>query len=262
MMKGTVLIVGLLLLASLEILRVYYIMPFPGSQYDNNIDTAYFVNINIWWLRAVAAAIAILPLLYLMRKGKVEQKIIIVIGLVFYAAVIYYCNFKLSAERIFGQLKEKKFVPAVLTTTNAYQPVMGIVVNGQAKAYPVELVAYHHQIRDTVAGQPVLVTFCTMCRQGCVFSPFAEGKYLTFKLKGMYHNNAMFEDTETKSWWMQATGKAIAGPLEGTLLPAMPYEQMPMRNWVLLHPNTLVMQPDPNYAQQYFDFSHNRLKIF
>ncbi len=261
-MRITLLTIGFLFLVALELLRVYYIMPFPGSQYSNNINTAYFINSNIWLLRGAGAAIIIMPLLYFLRKGKVGPKVAVSITLLLYAGILYYCNVKLAADHIFGLPKEKVFAPVVLTNSNAYQPVMGVVVNGQAKAYPVGLAAYHHQIPDTVGGQPVLITFCTICREGSVFSPIAGGRYLTFTLKGMYHNNAMFEDTETKSWWMQATGKAITGPLKGSLLPAMPFEQMPLRNWVLLHPNSLVMQPDPNYYQEYYDFSHNKLKIF
>ena len=92
---------------------------------------------------------------------------------------------------------------------------MGVLVNGEARAYPIQFLGYHHQVRDTIAGQPIIVTFCTVCRTGRVFSPFVDGAPETFRLAGMDHFNAMFEDATTGSWWRQATGEAIAGPRRG-----------------------------------------------
>ena len=44
-MKRTFLLtLALLFLFAVEILRVYFIMPFPGSQRANTIDIAYFIN--------------------------------------------------------------------------------------------------------------------------------------------------------------------------------------------------------------------------
>ena len=50
-MKRLLLLVGILLLFATEIFRVYFIMPFPGSQRSNSIDLAYFIDRNRLWLR-------------------------------------------------------------------------------------------------------------------------------------------------------------------------------------------------------------------
>ena len=42
-----------------------------------------------------------------------------------------------------------------------------------------------------------MVTYCTVCRTGRVFSPIVEGQPETFRLVGMDHFNAMFEDEGT-----------------------------------------------------------------
>jgi hypothetical protein len=49
-----------------------------------------------------------------------------------------------------------------------------------------------------------------------VFSPVVDGRSETFRLVGMDHFNAMFEDASTHSWWRQANGEAIAGPSKGS----------------------------------------------
>jgi hypothetical protein len=47
-------ILGLLYLITLEIMKVYWIMPFPGSQQSDSVSFAYFLHNNAWWLRIVA----------------------------------------------------------------------------------------------------------------------------------------------------------------------------------------------------------------
>jgi hypothetical protein len=64
-----------------------------------------------------------------------------------------------------------------------------------------------------------MITYCTVCRTGRVFEPVVNGKFEKFRLVGMDHFNAMFEDVTTKSWWRQVTGEAITGKLKGQQLP-------------------------------------------
>jgi hypothetical protein len=81
------------------------------------------------------------------------------------------------------------------------------------------------------------------------------GQPETFRLVGMDHFNAMFEDARTKSWWQQATGIAIAGPLKGQSLAEIPSQQLTLAAWQRLHPNTLVLQPDSLYKKDYADLA-------
>jgi len=37
--------------------------------------------------------------------------------------------------------------------------VLSVELNGDAAAYPVRQVAYHHVVQDTIGGIPVLVTY-------------------------------------------------------------------------------------------------------
>jgi hypothetical protein len=67
----------------------------------------------------------------------------------------------------------------------------------------------------------------------------------------MDHFNAMFEDAATKSWWQQATGVAVAGPLKGTALQEIPSQQSTLAAWLHQYPNSFVMQPDTTFADEY-----------
>ncbi|TDW96194.1 DUF3179 domain-containing (seleno)protein [Dinghuibacter silviterrae] len=248
MSKPLLLWIGLIFLFALEILRVYFIMPFPGSQKHDTVAFAYFLDRNIFWLRIAALVLFIWPLLYYLRSGKAWQKITLIVVLLVYGGIFYLFNFKFLADKMFYPPKVKQFAT---TGASNDQLVIGVALHGEARAYPIEVIGYHHQVMDTVGGQPVLVTYCTVCRTGRVYSPFVRGKLVTFRLVGMDHFNAMFEDADTRSWWQQATGKAITGPLKGQQLQEIPSAQMTLVDWQMLHPNSLTMQPDPNFASRY-----------
>ncbi|MBS1917313.1 MAG: DUF3179 domain-containing protein [Bacteroidetes bacterium] len=253
MRKGLLFTFGIILLIVAEILRVYFIMPFPGSQHNNTINVAYFLNNNIFWIRIVLLLLMAYPFFYFLRRGKIWQKIIVLIPVLFYAFIFYMFNFQFLADKMFYQPTNKHLVNTTSNKVDTNQLVIGIVLNGQAKAYPVEIIGYHHQVQDTVGGEPVIVTYCTVCRTGAVFSPLINNTFQHFRLVGMDHFNAMFEDENTKSWWRQVNGEAITGPLKGSFLKEFPSSQMRLSAWIRNYPQTLILQPDSIYQKEYDD---------
>lgn len=251
-MKRTLLLItGLLILLATEILRVYFIMPFPGSQQANTIDIAYFLSKYIWWFRLLGLLLFVPAMLYIFRHSKWWKKILLGLFVLLYATVFYFFNFKFLADKMFIQPKNKILVPVAGNTIDSNKLVIGISLGGEAKAYPIEIIGYHHQVQDTVGGEPVMITYCSVCRTGRVFSPFVNRRFQRFRLVGMDHFNAMFEDEDTKSWWRQVSGVAIAGPLKGTALREIPSEQLRLGAWIRKHSNTLIMQPDPAFVKRY-----------
>lgn len=247
---GAILLVLLLLIV--EVLKVYYIMPFPGSQEDETISMAYTLHQYIWFVRAIGW----LLLAFLVFKGwKAKPWALIVTGIFFilYGMALYMFNFKFLADKMFYQPQAKVMATLANNEIPADDIVLGVEINGEAKAYPLEIIGYHHQVQDTLGGQPIMVTYCTVCRTGRVYSPMVNGKYESFRLVGMDHFNAMFEDNTTGSWWRQVTGEAITGELKGQKLPEIPSEQTTLATWAEQHPNTLVMQPDTNFLHEYAD---------
>jgi hypothetical protein len=96
-----------------------------------------------------------------------------------------------------------------------------------------------------------MLTYCTVCRTGRVFDPSIDGKPEEFRLVGMDHYNAMFEDETTKSWWRQENGEAIAGSLKGKLLQEIPSNQTTLETWLAMYPNSLIMQADAESISSY-----------
>lgn len=260
-MKRLLLMVGILLLFATEIFRVYFIMPFPGSQRSNSIDLAYFIDRNRLWFRIagfflVGYALVIYPTkrrnpYVAPRKQSNWPAIGLLLVAILYTVVFFFFNYRFEADKMFHQPHTLAFTDSTQHPMTESHLVIGLVVNNQAKAYPIQVIGYHHQVRDTLGNTPIMVTYCTVCRTGRVFSPLVHGKPEEFRLVGMDHFNAMFEDETTKSWWRQATGEAIAGPLKGEHLTELSSGQYTMKEWLRMHPNSRIMQPDPADTAHY-----------
>jgi hypothetical protein len=75
-----------------------------------------------------------------------------------------------------------------------------------------------------------------------VYARTLAGRTLSFGVSGMlWRENLVMYDRETDSWWAQATGRAIRGPLEGSTLRMLPSDMMTWKEWRTRHPDTLVL---------------------
>ncbi len=257
-MRPLLFLAGILILIVPEILRVYYIMPFPGSQEDvatdlRQVDLAYWLHSNIWWLRLIGLALIIGPCLHYIRHGNGWKRLAVLVPIALAAIVFYLFNFKFMADKMFLPVEHKSMAPVMVNDVNAHDLVIAVERNGDTRAYPIELLGYHHQVLDTIGGEAVMITYCTVCRTGRAFSPLVNGQPETFRLVGMDHYNAMFEDSRTKSWWRQVSGECIEGPLKGAVLPEVPSVQLTRGEFAQLHPQGLVMRPDPAFIKEYED---------
>jgi len=235
-----------------EIAKVYFIMPMPGSQQMNSIDAAYLLHTWRWPLRILFWGMVVIGGLFVF-SGKLKWLCAALLLLA--AGITYATNFEMAADTMFYQPSAVIQHNAASNKVDMDRLVIGVERNGEAKAYPIQYIGYHHQVRDMLGGKPIMVTYCTVCRTGRVFEPTVDGKPEVFRLVGMDHFNAMFEDGETGSWWRQVNGEAIAGPLKGKMLPELPSTQTSLSQWLKLHPNSKVMQPDPVYQAKYDSMS-------
>ncbi|MDX2304781.1 MAG: DUF3179 domain-containing (seleno)protein [Microscillaceae bacterium] len=231
-----------------EIANIYFIMPMPGiSQKINSIELAYTFHAWRWVFRSLFILLVILG----AKSAFLSKKWLAISTLIILLVMIYATNFYMAADTMFYQPKTLSVKSLRENQVDMKRLIIGIAYQGQAKAYPIQYLGYHHQIRDSIGGKPVMITYCTVCRTGRVFEPIVNGKVEDFRLVGMDHFNAMFEDKTTKSWWRQATGEAIVGKLKGQQLTEFPALQTTLRKWVELYPNTLVMQADKYFQAEY-----------
>jgi hypothetical protein len=239
---------GIICISLFEILNVYFIMPMPGSQEMNSIDLAYFLYAHRWYFRIVSGIMIISGAISAFRSN---SRLIPSVSVAAAIAVISLFNFKMNAGSMFRQPEKLILKGRAENVLGDSSLVICVEHNGAVKAYPVRFLSYHHQVQDTVGELPVMVTYCNVCRTGRVYLPVVSGHQEKFRLVGMDHYNAMFEDKVTKSWWRQATGEAVAGPLKGRVLPEYASMQLTVGKVFQMYPDALVMQPDEAAREKY-----------
>ena len=174
-MKRLLLIIGILLLFATEILRVYFIMPSsPGSQHRETIGLAYFIDRYRIYLRIAGALIVAYSLI--TSHWKTWSKVLLTGVAILYAVIFYFFNFRFEADKMFYQPRTKTLATTDENKIPLDKLVIGVTLNGESKAYPIQIIGYHHQVRDTIGGLPVMITYCTVCRTGRVYSPIFNGE--------------------------------------------------------------------------------------
>lgn len=122
--------------------------------------------------------------------------------------------------------------------------ILGVVMNGAARAYPWWIMDNHHLANDLVGDTPVVVLLCEICSTGIALSPIVDGRRLTFGVRHTYNGTIAFEDHQSRSLWSPYLAMAIRGRLEGTRLSVHPLQQMEWKVWKERHPETTVLPGD------------------
>lgn len=239
---------GLILLGLFEILNVYFIMPMPGSQRMESIDVAYFLYSYRWVFRSCFILMMVFGAYSALH---VRKKWVPVLATLPVLGIVYLFNFRMTADHMFLQPRTLIFASRADNPLNDSSIVISVTDGYESKAYPVRYIQYHHQVRDSISGKPIMVTYCNVCRTGRVFQPLVDGEPENFRLVGMDHFNAMFEDETTKSWWRQATGEAVTGTLKGKTLPEIHSDQLTLSKFFSLHPFGKVMLAEEDSKESY-----------
>ncbi len=133
--------------------------------------------------------------------------------------------------------------------------VFGVTLGGEHRAYPVKVLSWHELLNDTVGGEPVTLSFCTLCGSGILYSAVSSrGGPLRFGTSGLlYRSNKLMFDHETRSLWSNLTGEAVVGryALLGAKLTMLPMTLTTWADWRQRHPDTTIMRPDPAAAQRF-----------
>lgn len=125
------------------------------------------------------------------------------------------------------------------------EPVIGLIVNGEAKAYPLQVLTWHEIVNDTIGGVPVAVTYCPLCNAAIVFDRRLDEKVLDFGTTGkLRYSDLVMYDRQTESWWQQFLGEAIVGELTGKQLAVLPARLESYGSFKKRRPDGLVLVPE------------------
>ncbi|HZA25533.1 MAG TPA: DUF3179 domain-containing protein, partial [Dehalococcoidia bacterium] len=133
------------------------------------------------------------------------------------------------------------------------EPVQMVDINGDARAYPLQILMWHEIVNDIVADQPVAVTYCPLCNTALVFNAtLPDGRVLDFGVTGMLRfSDLVMYDRQTESWWQQITGEAIVGELTGTRLEFIPSPIISWSEFKAARPDGRVLSRDTGFRRPY-----------
>lgn len=150
--------------------------------------------------------------------------------------------------------------------------VFGVSIGGEHRAYPRRILSWHEMANDTVGGEAVTLSFCTLCNSGVLYSGrLPSGETVTFGTSGLlYRSNKLMVDRVTGTLWSNLLGEAVVGTLAGgrdagaagaagdepVRLTTLPVTLTTWAEWRALHPETTVLALEPERGRRWgFDYS-------
>ncbi len=122
------------------------------------------------------------------------------------------------------------------------EPVISVEINGDARAFPLNILLRHEIVNTEIGGEAVTVTFCPLCNSSLVFKSTIDGVKHRFGVSGFLRNSDLIMwDDKTQTWWQQLTGDAIVGDYVGRRLFQVPAQVVSWDTFASEFPNGLVM---------------------
>lgn len=132
--------------------------------------------------------------------------------------------------------------------------VFGLEIEGDARAYPKRILAWHEMFVDEVGGVPVAGVYCTLCGSMILYETVYEGVPHDLGTSGfLYRSNKLMYDRATQSLWNTLWGRPVIGPLvgKGIELNRRSIVTSTWGEWRRRHPQTKVLSLDTGHDRDY-----------
>ncbi len=135
---------------------------------------------------------------------------------------------------------------------DAKEPVIALEIDGDARAYPLQIMTWHEIANDQVGGVPVSVTFCPLCNSAITFDRRLDGVVHDFGTSGNLRNSDLIMwDRQTETWWQQLTGEGIVGELTGKRLTFLPSVVISWEDFKATYPDGQVLSRETGFDRRY-----------
>ncbi len=132
--------------------------------------------------------------------------------------------------------------------------IFGISVNGDTRAYPKRILAWHEMFTDSVGGIPLAGVYCTLCGTVILYKTEQNGIQYQLGTSGfLYRSNKLMYDQKTQSLWNTLWGKPVIGPLveKGIELEYLSVVTTTWEAWRKSHPETTVLSLETGHTRNY-----------
>ena len=201
----------------------------------------------------------------MLNPFKRSLKNIVVAGLsLFMCAGFDFSRHSIPVEEIYDEGPGKDGIPSInnprfISVDQAdgdlladKDRIIGLVVNGKAKAYPIKILNWHEIVHDRIGDRRVVVILCPLCGTGMVFDAMIEGRPMNFGVSWLlYQNDVLLYDHKTESLWSPIEKQAGTGPMTGTPLSLMASMHTNWGFWKKKHPDVMVLSDRTGYRRDY-----------
>ena len=124
-------------------------------------------------------------------------------------------------------------------------PVIRVEIDGDARAYPLQILSWHEVVNDVVGGVPLVVTFCPLCNSALAYERVVQGEVFEFGVSGALRNSDLIMyDRRTESLWQQIGGKAVVGDMVGAVLIPRNAQILSFAQFRASYPDGVVLSRD------------------
>ena len=132
------------------------------------------------------------------------------------------------------------------------EAVVSVEIDGDARAYPVQILIWHEIVNDEIGGIPVSVTYCPLCNSALAFDRRFGDRVLDFGTSGeLYQSALVMYDRQTGSLWAHFTGQGLVGHYAGAELGFVPAQTISFAQFRAAHPEGQVLTQDTGASRQY-----------
>jgi hypothetical protein len=133
-------------------------MPFK-SQAPWMLTVSYFLERWSPWITAAGMLAALVLVIRLWPGSRIWQRALAVLALLPLGGATWFAR-QNHFEWMFAPLADPAYVRGGSADfVSAGDMVLGVVVNGDAAAWPVNQLAYHHVVNTEVGGVPIAATY-------------------------------------------------------------------------------------------------------
>ena len=132
------------------------------------------------------------------------------------------------------------------------EPVLALEIDGDARAFPLQIMTWHEIVNDTIGGVPVTVSFCPLCNSAVAFERDIEGTVFDFGTSGsLFNSSLVMYDRQTETLWTHFDGKAVIGALTGIELAKIPVQTVSWADFKATFPDGRVLNRDTGFSRRY-----------
>lgn len=137
---------------------VFVIMPFK-AQTASGVEWSYWLRRSSPWVTVISVVLFLALCVRLWRGARWWSRLAMLVMIAPLLGVTWFARqnhfewmFNPLPNAAYASAAEASFVPDG-------DMVMAIEINGEAVAYPVRQMAYHHVVNDVVGGRPITATY-------------------------------------------------------------------------------------------------------